>query len=719
MKPNNRIILSGIVAVLIFGLMTTTAKAAFNNDKRAVLIIVDRLSYEDMENLPGFDKLIKAGAVALMNNRPSGAYSACKGYASIGSGARAEGTPSSMEALEVDDDVAEVFFCRTGYRANQGMVVNPCINRLIDQNLNGEYRAIAGNIGYYLHRAGLKTALLGNSDCGDTKIRWAISIAMDRDGIVDYGVVGEGILEEDSRFPTGFRTDYAKLRVLTEQMLQKADFIVIETGDLTRIESNRELLSTEKYNAYRQHTLFRIDGFIEWIKRRMDYEGGFVILATPYPTEKNISRGARLTPVIIYGKGFTSGLLTSGTTRREGIVGGIDIAPTVLGHFGIKGEELTGRLLKPIPAVDSLKRLKELNSQTVNTSNFRYPVLYNYAVFVIFVVLLGLFTVLCPTFLKGMLITPEEVALLFIMVFPFVLLILPIFRLKTLTVTAVTAVAISIGFSVVVHRYIKKIEWLFLVVSGVTTVALVLDIITGNNMLRASVLGYDPIIGARYYGIGNEYMGIVTGSVIIATSSLLERCRLPIGVLTSFLGIVIIVVGCPALGANLGGSITCFSAFAFFMLRVLDIRIGFKQLVTVGIVLVIVLSAFLAIDVLLLEDYSHLAAAAQGATGAGPINFMVILQRKITMNLKLLKFTVWTKVLITVITVTGILFYRPVGIFKGIFAKYPVFTKGWSALVVAAAVGMAVNDSGVVTSATSSIFFIASMLYVVIQEIKT
>jgi hypothetical protein len=88
------------------------------------------------------------------------------------------------------------------------------------------------------------------------------------------------------------------------------------------------------------------------------------------------------------------------------------------------------------------------------------------------------------------------------------------------------------------------------------------------------------------------------------------------------------------------------------------------------------------------------------------------------MNLKLLRYTFWTKVLITVIAVTGILFYRPVGIFKRVFAKRPYFTKGWSALVVAAASGMAVNDSGVVTSATGSIFFITSMLYILLQERK-
>jgi len=717
-KPDSRTILSGILIFFVLVSMTITVRADDGTGNKVVFLIADRLSFEDMENLPGFGELIKGGAAALMNNRPSGGYSACKGYVSIGSGTRAEGTPSAVGALEVNDEVAQLFFGRTGHRAGPGMVVNPYINKLIGQNLNGEYRAAAGSIGYYLHGAGLKTAVLGNCDCGDNQIRWAVSVAMDRDGIVDYGAVGEDVLKEDHGFPTGRRTDFSRLKAYTEQMTGKADFVVIETGDLTRIEESRDLLNTETYNDHRRETLIRIDGFVKWIKERADLEGWLVILATPYPSEESIARSARLTPIIVYGDGFSPGLLTSGTTRREGIVAGIDIAPTVLNSFGIGAEELTGRPLRTVPLSGNLDRIMEIGRQTVNTSNFRYPILYNYAVFVILVVLLGLNTILYPNFLRGILIAPEETALIFIMTFPAVLLVLPVLRLQTLAGNAAVAVAASVVLSVIAHRYIKNVKGLFLSISGLTVVLIVLDIVTGGNMIRNSVLGYDPIIGARYYGIGNEYMGIVTGSAIIAACSLSGRQRPLLWVIAVLLGTVVIVVGYPALGANLGGAITGFLAFVFFMLRMLDIRIGIKQAVMVGIAMVAVLFAFLVADTVFLEDHSHLAAAAQGAAVEGPLGFLAIIQRKAAMNLKLLRFTIWTKVLITVIAVTGVLFYRPVGIFKRIFKKYPVYAKGWAALVVAAAVGMAVNDSGVVTSATGSIFFISSMLYIVIQERK-
>ena len=84
-------------------------------------------------------------------------------------------------------------------------------------------------------------------------------------------------------------------------------------------------------------------------------------------------------------------------------------------------------------------------------------------------------------------------------------------------------------------------------VTGFTAALIVLDIATGGSMIRNSVLGYDPIIGARYYGIGNEYMGVVTGSIIIAVCSLPAAKSLLSGLLQHCWASVI-VVGYPALG---------------------------------------------------------------------------------------------------------------------------------------------------------------------------
>ncbi|MDI6705324.1 MAG: hypothetical protein QME73_03585 [Bacillota bacterium] len=685
-------------------------------NKKILMIVIDRVSFEDFEGYSAIADIARNGSIALMNNRPSGSYSACKSYVGIGSGNRAEGTPSAVTAVQVDEDIREVFFGRTGIRVSDGMVVNPDINRLIVQNEKGEYGAVAGNIGEALRSSGYKTAVIGNGDLDKSEIRWAVSIAMDRKGRVDYGRVDDGILEKDKTFPTGQRTDYASIESYLDAIESKADFIVIETGDLTRIEESRDLLSADMYSYHRSTALGRIDAFLSEIRERADKNGWLLMIVTPYPSNSSIARGDRLTPLIVYGEGYPGGFLVSATTRREGIVGNVDIAATVLRYMNVSGEGVVGRPLKGVDMPNNIDRIKELNTRVVNTSNYRYPVLRDYAIIVIGIIILGLITVLYPGILGGKLKEFEKAMIIAVMFFPAVLLVLPLLNLNTLASTGISIIVIVLTLAILVYAAPTGTNKKILIVSSVTSAAVLLDIVFGGHLIKNSLLGYDPIIGARYYGIGNEYMGVVTGSALVAVSSYLEDRKLNLCFAAMFLSLVLLIVGYPGLGANVGGAITCFCAFSFYLIRVRGKRIGIKQALFVFLGLLVLVAVFIIADMVFLENHSHLALAIQDSLNGGPAHIIGIINRKLAMNIKLLRYTIWTKVLVAVIAATGILFYRPVGIFKKVFSRYPYLTKAWSSIVVAAAVGMAVNDSGVVTSATSSIFFMMSMLYVFIEE---
>lgn len=714
-----KIITVFVLALIFFALLLTFAPAGYGSrfeNKKILMVVIDRVSFKDLEGHSVIEDIARTGSIALMNNRPSGSYSACKSYVSIGSGNRAEGTPAAVTAIQVDEDIREVFYGRTGIRVSGGMVVNPDINRLTAQNERGEYGAVAGNIGEALRNNGYKTAVIGNGDLDKSEIRWAVSIAMDREGRVDYGRVDDGVLVKDNAFPTGQRTDYAGVTSYMDTIESKADFIVIEAGDLTRIEESRDLLSADMYNYHRSTALGRIDAFLSDIKERTDKNGWLLMIVTPYPTNSSIASGDRLTPLIVYGEGYPGGFLVSATTRREGIVGNVDIAATILRYMGISGEGIVGRPLKGVDVKNNLDSIKNLNTRVVNTSNYRYPVLRDYAIIVIGIIMLGLITVLYPGILGGRLKQLEKAMIIAVMFFPTVLLILPLLDLNTLASTKISIIAILIIMSVLMQAAPTGAVNKIFMVSSVTSAAVLLDIVFGGHLIRSSLLGYDPIIGARYYGIGNEYMGVVTGSALVAVSAYIEDKKRNLFFAAVFLFMVLLIVGYPGLGANVGGAITCFSAFSFFLIRVRGTRIGIRQAFFVLLGLLMFVAVLAAADMAFLENHSHLALAIQDAVSGGPIRIVGIVNRKLAMNIKLLRYTIWTKVLVAVIAATGILFYRPVGIFKRVFSRYPYLTKAWSSIVVAAAVGMAVNDSGVVTSATSSIFFMMSMLYVFIEE---
>jgi arylsulfatase A-like enzyme len=55
----------------------------------------------------------------------------------------------------------------------------------------------------------------------------------------------------------------------------------------------------------------------------------------------------RLTPILVFGKNVPSGLLTSTTTRRIGLVSSVDFAPTLLAQLSIPiPAEVTGRVMQ-------------------------------------------------------------------------------------------------------------------------------------------------------------------------------------------------------------------------------------------------------------------------------------------------------------------------------------------------------------------------------------
>ncbi|MDO7203017.1 hypothetical protein Q5M85_00835 [Paraclostridium bifermentans] len=58
--------------------------------------------------------------------------------------------------------------------------------------------------------------------------------------------------------------------------------------------------------------------------------------------------------------------------------------------------------------------------------------------------------------------------------------------------------------------------------SIITIIVIVVDSIFGTHLMQNNIMSYDAIIGARYYGVGNEYEGITIGCAIFAMSVLVN-----------------------------------------------------------------------------------------------------------------------------------------------------------------------------------------------------
>ncbi len=680
------------------------------SDKKAILVVINEVNIDDLYSIPTINGLIKNGAIGLMNTRTSTRANTYKAYATIGAGTRAEATSDSLSFTVIDHEALEIYNRRSGLTLLQNGIVNINIAKLWKQNETGEYGAIPGSLGQSLQRIGVKTAVISNSDTDETRIRLGPAIAMDHNGYINYGEIDDNILEKDPSYPFGIKSNYKNILDSFKNYYEKSDFIVVDLGDVSRLERYKDNLTHEQYINLKLKTLNDINLFTEALLNSIDLNNSRIFMFSPYPSSKDITSGRNLSPVLVYGEGVSSGLLYSDTTRRAGIVGNIDIAPSILQYFDTDSPYIQGKVFNFVRFNDNYNFLVSLEEQVVKTSNYRYPVLSSFASFEILISVLSLTILLFREKFKPGVIIFITIVLLCTMIIPLVLLIIPLFKVTNLVHIFFIIILAVLLFSILARKFLKELDAIIFI-SGLTTIFILIDLVFNANLMKASLLGYDPIIGARYYGLGNEYMGVLIGSTIVFTTALLDRYQVNRKSSLFIFFVTIFIIGLPKFGANVGGTITAVSAFSFTALRLYKVKISLKQIIFIGLMVFAVVFIMAFVDLKLIKSQSHLAGAIKGIIEGGPSVVLLILKRKISMNLRLIRVTIWSKVLITTIGILGILLYRPVKMIKKLVACYPNITIGWTGIVVGCVVTFAVNDSGIVAAATSIIFLATSLLY--------
>ncbi|HOH89479.1 MAG TPA: hypothetical protein PLT56_04730, partial [Bacillota bacterium] len=216
---------------------------------KVVMIVGDYLDIKDIGRMESLYRLAGNSRVALINNRQPGKADAAKSKLIIGSGKK----------LELDADMVS-----EGRRESlTGSLVYTGINRIKDRNADSEYKKYIGYIGDAINKKGGTACYIGNADAEKLN-RSSMLIAADSSGEIDSGET-EDVNLENAAFPGGKRTDYDRLAELYKQYLPASSFIVIETGDMERLEAFKGSMSEEAYQSYKQDVLERIDGFVKEI----------------------------------------------------------------------------------------------------------------------------------------------------------------------------------------------------------------------------------------------------------------------------------------------------------------------------------------------------------------------------------------------------------------------------------------------------------------------
>jgi len=236
---------------------------------------------------------------------------------------------------------------------------------------------------------------------------------------------------------------------------------------------------------------------------------GGLVIAFARPTGKSDD----LLPIGIAGRGF-DGNLTSDSTRMDGYVLSTDVAPTILDFYGLNvPTEMSGQPIRAEGSVDAAA-IESLGARMEVISSRRGPV-------VGLNVVLWLAALLLVVLLSGgRLARPAvRVAGLAIVYLPLVLLVGAalepgegVERLLVLFGSPLLAVATLLPLPG--YRALA-------VASAATVLAYALDVIAGSPLTSLSLLGPNPGLGVRFYGIGNELEALLAVLVVAGTGAAL------------------------------------------------------------------------------------------------------------------------------------------------------------------------------------------------------
>ncbi len=691
---------------------------------KTIVINLNRSNFSDFLEISTIKKeLENRGYIGLMNIRGDQGTDDNRAYASIGAGGRVNTYNTDFSGFKnMDKDNSVIYESATGKKAKGINDVN--INLSINDNLEkGKYGSTLGELGQALSDNKLRVSVLGNADIGtksEELNRNIAAMAMDNYGRVASGNV-DNINIKDDKMPFGISTDYEKLKRETKKYYNESDTLFVELGDTYRLDLYKKYLNEKTYQDMEEQIHKNIDSYLKEVFKLIG-ENDKVYIISAFPKDIDYKNQRRLSPVIKF-DGNSKGLLTSATTRRDGIIGNSDIGASILSDYNLTSEKMVGRKLENIKNDKNVDFIRSEYSKIVNMASVRSGIIQ---FFVNFVSIILILTIMLLTFRKKiknkLSMKIDKVFYVFKelnkfgIIMPAAFLLGPILNLnsKIGIYTSIGLMGIIIyGIGKLVFKTdFKQIGFY----ATLTILVILIDAVLGTYLMQNSVMSYNPIVGARYYGIGNEYEGIVIGSSIVAMTVLIMDKKLK-KIFVPIISVVIVFISStPTMGANVGSAISATLALILFTLLVFNIKLDIRKIIFVFIAVGLVVFGFAAIDMISGSE-SHLALFINQILVDGPAAIIETFGRKISMNMKLMQTSSW--VYIIYIGIAGLIISKISckKEFKDIMSKDSYIKKALISIGAGAVITFLVNDSGVVSAATTMLYIIIPLLILLVNKV--
>ncbi|MDF2721462.1 MAG: alkaline-phosphatase-like protein [Paenibacillus sp.] len=726
--------------------------SAAEKGRRITIVAVPGWSFLDwsderLRELPHLRRLIAEGAIGAMNIRAPE-----KGledvYATLGAGAPAISSADygAWNADEANEGYA-LYRRLTGLDAQAGSVLLPDIAAIRRRNDSETSHSSPGLLGEMLRRNGIRAAVFGNSDLSLERKRYAPLMLMDEQGLVPQGDVDSRMLMSDVEAPYGVRANAAELlqaiRIFDNTAEPAASSVkLVEWGDLLRYESEAKRYDAAVAQTKKLDALRRLDAFVGELRSGQSSVDA-LWLFSPFVGAEAAQRKMSLAPVLFSATegALGGGLLTSPSTRRDGIVTAADMAPTLLSALGIEAPSpMVGRVMAMSNHSEPLSYLRQQLITISEVYRTRPRILIPF-VSVEAIILLAALAFVWGKFAKASLWM--EAFLLSLLVAPLSLLGIGwIGYSLPLSVTAQTALFVaSVAAAACAFAAMRRRSALLAaaLLSCITVAALFIDGMTGAEAMKRSVLGYDSIIGARYYGMGNEFMGVFVGAATFAFAAAMElgrtrrpsetgsgrsRIRRAAAWSAAAFAAALLYLAAPQLGTNAGGAITAAVAFGLAWLASFtgpaDSRASLRRLMLICAALIAAgLAALWLLNVAAPIDagrQSHIGRAIAQLAAGHTDWIAAMIARKLHMNVHLIGVSVWTKVFVASLLAIAAVVIRPRGVFRRWERRHPFYMSGFIAITLGSIVALAFNDSGIVAAATMILYAAVPMLLLGLQD---
>ena len=521
--------------------------------------------------------------------------------------------------------------------------------------------------------------------------------------------------------------------------------LAAESGDAARYLDDIGPLTT---NSFSSVDVAAIDVMTSSTPQEMDSRLGELLGVLPSDTTivlfgSGSGEGSkRLQVALMSGPEIDHGLLTSNSTRERGLVLLTDLTATVLAARGLApSDDMVGA---PMDVESSDELVSELASgfEDRNTKASVYASLMAPLFHLLLVLQLLLYGAATYVFRRRLpysegvgdrsaiqMRTLGTVAL-FCSVIPFAGFAMNLFRWWQLpypTAAAVLSMVLLVALlgtlirAVFAHDASRQIG----VVAVATVCMIAFDLLLGGALQRLSLLGYSPIIGGRFYGLGNVAFAVFASSSVFTAMWAAEEARrrgwrqLPIAAVIGVFAIA--VTGAPALGADLGGVLSLTCGFGVLILALAGVRLTLKRVAAVVLLALSTVVVIGFVDWLRPEDArTHLGSFFDSVLAGDAVD---ILARKAEANLNVLTGN-WLTVLLPVAVafVLVVLLRAPRGEQSPLglaFAQVPALRPALLGWLVTMTVGLVVNDSGVVVPAVGLMLVVPFLLVITSNAVRS